>query len=34
MIIKERLEEILNGIRNQIATAVRSGDLVDFQDSE
>ena len=34
MIIKERLDEILNNIRNNIATDVRNGVTVDFNDSE
>ena len=34
MIIKERLDEILNNIRNNIATDVRNGVVVDFNDSE
>lgn len=35
MIIKERLEEIVNGIRNQIATDVRRNvPSVDFFDSQ
>ncbi|KAF8646384.1 hypothetical protein AX16_007250 [Volvariella volvacea WC 439] len=32
MIIKERLEEILNAIRNNINTDVRNGAIVDFND--
>ena len=34
MIIKERLDEILNNIRNNIATDVRNGVVVDFNDGE
>ncbi len=34
MIIKERVEEILNGIRATIAADVRNGVVVDFNDSE
>lgn len=34
MIIKERLEEVLNQIRNTIATDVRNGVVVDFNDSK
>jgi DNA-directed RNA polymerase I subunit RPA2 len=34
MIIKERLDEILNNIRNTIATDVRNNVVVDFNDSE
>jgi DNA-directed RNA polymerase I subunit RPA2 len=34
MIIKERLDEILNTIRNNITTDVRNGVVVDFNDSE
>lgn len=34
MIIKERMEEILNNIRNNIAADVRSGAAVDFNDSK
>jgi len=33
MIIKERMEEILNNIRNTVALDVRSGASVDFNDS-
>jgi len=33
MIIKERMEEILNNIRNTVALDVRSGVSVDFDDS-
>jgi len=33
MIIKERMEEILNNIRNTVAIDVRSGAPVDFNDS-
>jgi len=33
MIIKERMEEILNNIRSNIATDVRNGLAVDFNDS-
>ena len=32
MIIKERLEEILNQIRNGITTDVKNGVVVDFND--
>ncbi len=34
MIIKERMEEILNNIRNNIAADVRNGVAVDFNDSQ
>ena len=34
MIIKERLEEILNGIRMNISMDVRNGVAVDFNDSK
>ena len=34
MIIKERMEEILNNIRSSIATDVRNGVAVDFNDSQ
>jgi DNA-directed RNA polymerase I subunit RPA2 len=34
MIIKERLDEILNNIRNNISTDVRNGVVVDFNDSQ
>lgn len=34
MIIKERLDEILNQIRNNIATDVRNDVVVDFNDSK
>src|SRR6266545_2236217 len=34
MIIKERMEEILNNIRNNIAADVRSGTPIDFNDSK
>lgn len=34
MIIKERLDEILNNIRNNITMDVRNGVVVDFNDSE
>jgi len=34
MIIKERMEEILNNIRSNIATDVRNGVAVDFNDSQ
>jgi DNA-directed RNA polymerase I subunit RPA2 len=33
MIIKERMEDILNNIRNAIALDVRDGAAVDFNDS-
>jgi len=33
MIIKERMEEILNNIRNTVALDVRNGVSVDFNDS-
>lgn len=33
MIIKERMEEILNGLRATIAADVRNGVTVDFNDS-
>jgi DNA-directed RNA polymerase I subunit RPA2 len=33
MIIKERMEEILNGLRATIAADVRNGITVDFNDS-
>ena len=34
MIIKERMEEILNNIRSNIAADVRNGVVVDFNDSQ
>ena len=34
MIIKERMEEILNNIRTTISIDVRNGANVDFNDSE
>ena len=34
MIIKERMEEILNNIRSNINTDVRNGFTVDFNDSQ
>jgi DNA-directed RNA polymerase I subunit RPA2 len=34
MIIKERMEEILNNIRNTISADVRNGVAVDFNDSK
>jgi DNA-directed RNA polymerase I subunit RPA2 len=34
MIIKERLDEILNNIRNNISADVRNGVVVDFNDSQ
>lgn len=33
MIIKERMEEILNNLRNTVALDVRNGATVDFNDS-
>lgn len=33
MIIKERMEEILNNLRNTVALDVRNGASVDFNDS-
>jgi DNA-directed RNA polymerase I subunit RPA2 len=34
MIIKERMEEILNNIRNSVTLDVRNGITADFNDSE
>lgn len=34
MIIKERMEEILNNIRNAVALDIRNGTTVDFNDSK
>jgi DNA-directed RNA polymerase I subunit RPA2 len=34
MIIKERMEEILNNIRNTVTLDIRNGATVDFNDSK
>jgi DNA-directed RNA polymerase I subunit RPA2 len=34
MIIKERMEEILNNIRNTVTLDIRNGATVDFSDSK
>ena len=33
MIVKERMEEVLNNIKNNIAADVRNGVAIDFNDS-